>query len=177
VNISSNTTITATFVAPTTPTLSGDCAPTNVRCVGPGQEYATVQACAAVAQPGDTCLVYPGVYSERVNVNRDGVSGSPITFAAKGVVTVCGFDFTNSDYVRVIGFVLDTNAGSCTISYANVNISGTNNYLEFWDNVFRDALYNGIRLGVNDFINNSVVVGNTFSNFGVVSTAWNDGSA
>jgi hypothetical protein len=167
VNISSNTTITATFVAPTTPTLSGDCAPTNVRCVGPGQEYATVQACAAVAQPGDTCLVYPGVYSERVNVNRDGVSGSPITFAAKGVVTVCGFDFTNSDYVRVIGFVLDTNAGSCTISYANVNISGTNNYLEFWDNVFRDALYNGIRLGVNDFINNSVVVGNTFSNFGV----------
>ncbi|MGW2622800.1 right-handed parallel beta-helix repeat-containing protein [Micromonospora taraxaci] len=44
--------------------------------------YCTISAAAAVAQPGQTVLVQPGSYSEKVVVSRSGTSGAPITFRA-----------------------------------------------------------------------------------------------
>jgi len=40
----------------------------------------TISKAAESAQPGDTVLVYPGVYRERVAPPRGGVEGRPITF-------------------------------------------------------------------------------------------------
>jgi len=44
----------------------------------------------------------------------------------------------------------------------------SNDYLEFWGNTFRDGNYNGIRAQIDaTAYNNSLVIGNTFLNFGI----------
>src|SRR3989344_290143 len=146
-----------------TPPPPGGCSAANVRCVP--SEYPTIQACASAAQPGETCLVSSGIYSQTINVSSSGTSGSPITFVASGTATVCGFDFTNRSYVRVVGFTMDNDAG-CVQDHSPVLLDGTNNNLEFWENTFTDAT-NGIRLTNTARINNSLVIGNVFSNMGI----------
>jgi hypothetical protein len=42
--------------------------------------FRTINKCATVAYPGDTCLIRAGTYRETVNVARSGAAGSPITF-------------------------------------------------------------------------------------------------
>lgn len=166
-NTSSQTSpVTATTQAVTSPpTSSNGCGDTSTRCVP--SEYATVQACANAAVAGDTCKVSSGIYSEIITVSRDGSSGNPITFLGESGATLCGFNFTNRSHIRVIGFTIDGNAGSCTMRSGLVLLSGVNNYLEFWNNHFTDSLYNGIRVGINDHYHNSIIVGNIFSNMGV----------
>jgi hypothetical protein len=55
---------------------------------GPGTAAApfrTIQRGAEAAQPGDTVLVHPGIYRERVAPPRGGVEGRPIVFRAAEV--------------------------------------------------------------------------------------------
>jgi hypothetical protein len=48
--------------------------------VGPGQQFATIQAAAdSNLQPGDVVEVYPGVYTELVRFRKVGAAGNPIT--------------------------------------------------------------------------------------------------
>ena len=42
--------------------------------------FRTIQRAAALAQPGDTVLVAPGIYRERIAPPRGGKDGAPITF-------------------------------------------------------------------------------------------------
>ena len=44
--------------------------------------FRTIQHCADVAQPGDTCTIRAGTYRETVTVVRSGTAGAPITFRA-----------------------------------------------------------------------------------------------
>ena len=60
-----------------------DCSPTNVRCVGPGQEYTTIQAAHNVAVAADSVVVFDGNY-RGFEINRSGSQGNPITFKADG---------------------------------------------------------------------------------------------
>ena len=116
---------------------------------------------------GDVVRVQAGTYSERVTPSRNGSSvTNMVTFVAEGSVTMCGWDFDNNSYIKVIGFIIDSDAG-CSQNNGGVNIGGTNSYLEFWHNTFRDARYGGIRMQLTDRLNNSLVIGNTFSNFGI----------
>lgn len=121
---------------------------------------------------GDVVRVQVGTYGERVTpaINGSSVSNT-VTFVADGSVTVCGFDFSGNHYIRVIGFTIDTDAGGCIKNNGCVNLSGLNAYLEFWNNTFRDANYNGIRgLGApsaSNYTSNSLIIGNTFLNFGI----------
>ena len=133
-----------------------------------GGAWQTIDYAADHASPGDIVRVQAGTYSERVTpgVNGTGVD-TTVTFVADGTAVVCGWDFTSSEYIRVIGFTVDTNAGSCSISNGCVMLGGINSHLEFWNNTFRDANYNGVRIGVNDVINSSLIIGNTLYNFGV----------
>jgi hypothetical protein len=50
--------------------------------------FATIQKCASVALPGDTCHINTGVYRETVVPPASGTSASPITFAAVAGATV-----------------------------------------------------------------------------------------
>ncbi|MEV1153782.1 right-handed parallel beta-helix repeat-containing protein [Micromonospora chokoriensis] len=60
----------------------------NTRCVTGGDgsltaPFCTISAAAAVAEPGQTVLVHPGVeYRESVVISRSGTEGAPITFRA-----------------------------------------------------------------------------------------------
>jgi len=133
----------------------------------PAGAWRTIDHAADTVSPGDVVRIQPGTYSERVTPSRDGSYDAPITFVADGAVTVCGWDMASRHYIRIIGFVIDTNAGGCSISLGAVGIAGTSSHLEFWNNVFRDATYNGIRTGIFDVTTNSLVIGNTFHSFGI----------
>ena len=89
-----------------------DCALPTTRCVdgspGPTQEYATIQACADAAAPGDSCVVFPGSYDERVTPPTSGTAGHLITFRASGAAVVRGFDLSGRSYLRVAAFEITT---------------------------------------------------------------------
>jgi len=59
-----------------------------------GTAFRTIQRCATVAAPGDTCEIAGGVYRETVTPPRSGTAGASITFrAAPGAkVTIDGTD-------------------------------------------------------------------------------------
>jgi len=50
--------------------------------------FRTIQKCASVALPGDTCIVAGGIYRETVAPTNSGTSGNPITFLAAPNETV-----------------------------------------------------------------------------------------
>lgn len=114
----------------TTPAIvSSECTSTNIRCVddtaGPTQEYATIQACAATSVAGDTCLVFPGTYNERVAVSRSGSASQPITFRANGSGVVArGFTIT-ANYITIEGFEITHISNPGTYNYPALYISGT----------------------------------------------------
>ncbi|SED08588.1 Right handed beta helix region [Amycolatopsis tolypomycina] len=56
--------------------------------VGPHGQYATVQAAADVARPGDTVAIEAGVYPGGLTIRRDGAPGRPIRFAGTGGTAV-----------------------------------------------------------------------------------------
>ena len=104
----------------------------------PAGAWRTVDFPADNVSPGDVVRVQAGTYSEIVTAGRNGSSGNTITFVADGNATVCGWNFVNSSYIRVIGFVIDSNAG-CTARDRTVVLQGTNSYLELWHNTIRDG--------------------------------------
>jgi hypothetical protein len=50
--------------------------------------FKTIQSASNVAQPGDTILVQPGIYRERVAPPRGGTSAQPIVYRAQGPNTI-----------------------------------------------------------------------------------------
>jgi len=102
-------------------TLAVDCAPSSARCVGAGQEYATIQAAANVVNPGDTVWVFDGNYAP-FDVTRSGTAAAPIVFRT---VNPWGAVLTSSksahghqaaimvflaDHVTIDGFKVDLRA-------------------------------------------------------------------
>ncbi|MET7820557.1 right-handed parallel beta-helix repeat-containing protein [Micromonospora zamorensis] len=65
--------------------------------------FCTISAAAAVAQPGQTVLVQPGLYPESVVLTRSGTESAPITFRAVN---------TGNGVVRVGRYGVDTATGS-----------------------------------------------------------------
>lgn len=67
-------------------------------------DFTTIQACADVARAGDSCAVYPGVYSEHVRTTAGGNGDSArIMFKAQGIATMRGFDVRHP-FVTIEGF-------------------------------------------------------------------------
>ncbi|MCO1596806.1 right-handed parallel beta-helix repeat-containing protein [Micromonospora sp. RHAY321] len=95
---------------------------------GPGEgtvdrPYCTISAASAAAQPGQTILVQPGSYVEKVAITRSGTSDAPITFRAvngpNGAVTVSApasggnaFSLNGVHDVRVEGFSVRTSGAA-----------------------------------------------------------------
>jgi hypothetical protein len=120
---------------------------------------------------GDVVRVQAGTYSERVTPGVSGTVGNPITFVADGVVTFCGMNVSSKNYLRIIGFTIDTDAGTCTKANRGVAVSGTNTGLEFWNNTIRDAIQVGIGSGsYADRHHNFIVIGNTFTAIGPLAS-------
>lgn len=107
--------------------------------------WKTIQKAASTLVAGDTVIVLPGTYLERVKVTKSGVSGAPISYQASGTVimkgfniqasyiVIRGFEIANADYVR---WHSDTSSG--------VYIEGTNVTVE--NNYIHDCPLDGITL-------------------------------
>lgn len=76
--------------------------------------FRTIQKAANVVQAGDTVLVMPGEYNERVTLQTSGISSAYITFKSeprRQATVLHGFDTNNKDYIRIEGFNITHNAG------------------------------------------------------------------
>ena len=130
--------------------VSGNCSATNIRCVGSGQEYTTIQAASNASVAGDTIVVYPGTYNERVTISRSGSAGNKITYQGylpggtcpktsvsdinhptgyrpNPSVTMNGFT-TSANYIRIDCFNTNGN-GVLNISSNGIHdVDSVNNY-------------------------------------------------
>jgi len=59
---------------------------------------------------GDTVIVNPGTYAERVQVLTSGTTGRPLTFQTQGTVVMRGFNI-HASYVKVTGFEITNTPG------------------------------------------------------------------
>lgn len=70
--------------------------------------FTTIQACANVIVAGQTCLVYPGTYAERVWIlNKTGTEQQKITFKSatqQEAFVSSGFGLRTSKYIVIDGF-------------------------------------------------------------------------
>ena len=88
----------------------------------------TINKASQKALAGDTVLVLPGTYDERVYVRRSGASGQPIIYQAEGTVVCRGFT-VQASYIHIVGF----------------EITDTVNNWEDGDGVHSAGKYNEIR--------------------------------
>ncbi len=103
--------------------------------------FTTIQECADVIQPGQTCLVYADTYDERVNTVTSGTPGNIITFISETprAALMQGFIIAQ-DYIRIEGFDISTDLegwGGGGIWIAGHNLEIVNNY-------FHDIPYTAI---------------------------------
>ncbi len=155
-----------TGVVPAAEVSAFNCADATTQCVP--SEHGTIDACWEAANDGDTCLVAPGTYAEVPVSTNNGSAGNLITFVANGAVTMCGWQFASNSYIRVIGFTMSrTPCGSPSISL--VRPTGTNTFLEFWNNELTGC--DGCSaFDVSNwdtaFVSNSIFIGNTVHDIG-----------
>ncbi|KJK40826.1 hypothetical protein UK23_40235 [Lentzea aerocolonigenes] len=109
--------------------------------VGPGGQYATPQAAANAAQPGDTVEITQGTYAGGLTVKRDG-----ITFRGNGNVTITP--------------KLTINAGNLT--FENLTFQGSDRFGAYADGrnnlTFRNLKINGSQDGGLVLLNTSNVL-------------------
>ncbi len=114
--------------------------------------YPTIQSCADIAGPGDTCLVSPGTYDERVTFSKSGTPGSPITFLAKGTcdttqpgtcAIVKAFTLSHIGYITIDGFDI-THQGMALDPFPGSSVTASllltaDNHFEILNNVIHDT--------------------------------------
>lgn len=106
------------------------------------QPWRNIQRAANIAHAGDTVIVLAGNYEERVQVTNSGKSGAPITFQAKGAVTMQGFT-VKADYIAIKGFEI-TNTPDDALNGIGIFVQGSDCDLE--DNYVYFATRGGILL-------------------------------
>lgn len=134
----------------------------TVRTNGTGN-YATIQACVNAMAARDTCLVGPGVYSERITF-PSGKSGNAtgrtiIKAEVPGTVMMNGFDTANCNYLRIEGFevTVPTNSSNAGFSIRSSNVQIVSNYIH-------DV--NSIAVRLTATTSNNWIFGNRIYNIG-----------
>ncbi len=109
------------------------------------QPWSTIQRASNTAHAGDTINVLAGNYHERVQVTNSGNSGAPVTFQAKGAVTMQGFT-VKADYITIKGFEI-TNTPDDIQNGIGIFVQGSDCDLE--ENYIHFATRGGILLFAN----------------------------
>ena len=131
--------------------------------------WRTIGHAAALVEAGDVIRVQAGEYAEQVSLTAvAGTRQAPISFVADGEVTLCGWVLRDCHHIRLVGFTIDSDLGSCVQAKGGVTFLGAENTsIELWHNTIRDALYNGVRTHANTTVRSSLFVGNKIENMGV----------
>jgi len=123
------------------------------------QPWRTIQKAANTVTAGDSVVVLPGMYDERVQITSSGLSGAPITFQAEGTVTMKGFRIT-ADHIIIQGFDI-TNTDNSWGEGWGILVEGSDCVLE--NNYVYFATRGGILLyayGGNDPVTSNCLVKN-----------------
>jgi hypothetical protein len=139
-----------------------------------GEAWLTINYAVDNVPAGGTVRVQAGTYAEIASLGVSGTLSNPVTIVADGVVTTCGMTAASKDYIRVIGFVFDSDASGCTPDSQLVTITGINTGLEFWNNTFQDTDNNGFMVNADERCHACIVFGGSFSNIRIRSAScWN----
>ncbi len=115
--------------------------------------------------PGDTTVVEPGNYAERVSMSTSGTQSAPITFAAdlsvSGIVTMRGFDIAAS-WIVIDGFTIDFKANGDPGDFG-VHVNGTGNLIE--NNQIQNLCAEGVFVEPSSA--NTTLLDNTFLHTGM----------
>jgi Right handed beta helix region len=122
--------------------------------------WLTMHHAAATMRPGDTTLVEPGTYAERVSISTSGTKSAPIAFevdpSATGTVTMQGFDIAAS-WIVVNGFTIDFKANGDPDDFG-VHVNGTGNLVE--NNLIQNLCAEGVYVEPSSA--NTTLLDNTF---------------
>ncbi|MDQ7097055.1 nitrous oxide reductase family maturation protein NosD [Desulfosporosinus sp. PR] len=95
--------------------------------VGPQGEYSDIKSAVAAAQPGQTINVEPGVYRERLSINKPltlrGQAGAILDGGGQETIIL----ITGTQDVTVSGLSLRNSGGPATIPYAGVKVVQSKN--------------------------------------------------
>jgi parallel beta-helix repeat protein len=91
--------------------------------------WKTIQKAANTLIAGDTVVIQPGTYNERVVVTRSGNSGSYIALTAQGTVQCKGFTI-RGDYVKVSGFTVTATQGTWSENGFGIWVQATHCLIE-----------------------------------------------
>jgi len=143
----------------------------------PGTEilpWLTIQHAADVLIAGETVIIKPGFYAERVLPQNSGEQGKLITFEASlaNTVTMWGFDTVNANYLRIDGFNIATDY-SLTGWTEKYGVFIRSDFVEVVNNHFHDLKAAAIQgYWGEDFPISAYIAGNTIyrSQMGIVVT-------
>jgi len=130
-------------------------------------DYSTIQECADTAVAGDTCHVQAGTYEERVTVEHSGTTDQPIVFQADPGVVMRGFELSESEFVRIVGFEI-THVDTA-YPFAGILLHSAHGS-QILDNVIHHTYTFAIILHHASPSNNVLIGGNSISYAGVVPT-------
>lgn len=137
--------------------------------------WKTISKAASVVGAGDTVLVRPGTYNERISLARAGSSGGKITFRSeeKWQAKTFGFEL-DAPYNRVEGFDISSRSKNYADG-SGISINADNS--EVTDNYVHDSYAGITRFGkVEAWVSNVYVGGNVIrrpGTFGIVASGNN----
>jgi parallel beta-helix repeat protein len=130
----------------------------------PAADFTTIQEAVDAANSGDSIIIYPGTYTENINVNKDHLTiqsenGAETTIIKPANLNEVVFHIT-VDEVEVSGFTTDRGAGAVYLANAN--------YCSICHNIIKGT-GDGITLSQS---HNNVLSSNTLdsNNFGIFSS-------
>jgi len=149
----------------------------------PAADFTKIQDVVDAAGAGDTIIVYPGTYTENVDVNKDHLTIESQSGAEKTIVQAANVEEVHvfgvtADYVTIKGFTVKNASGRgialsqvehCIISYNKVQNSGFGVWLYLSSNntiTSNTALDNGatgihLTFSSNNIVTNNVALNNT----------------
>ena len=121
--------------------------------------WRSIQKAANSALAGDTVIVQPGNYGEKVNSVRSGNSGNYITYQASGEAIITKFNISH-DWIKIVGLTFSgctiANDGSIWLGGNNVEI--LNNKI----NKTTNDVYGIVTKTTKPYVDNILIKGNTF---------------
>jgi hypothetical protein len=134
--------------------------------------FKTIQKCATVVQPGETCWLRAGIYREQVRPDVSGTAEAPITFAAYNNENV-----TISGTEPVEGWTIDRN--SVYRSQVNLPVNGYSDINFFANQLFvnremmPEARFPNMDEKQRDFLRPSLIGGGVKSQGGLLASIEN----
>ena len=111
---------------------------------GGGGDYESIQDCADQVRAGDACVVFNGIYDERITFNPDGSNsgedGRKVYFISqprRAATVLQGFDTRYADHLRIQGFRLKREVSRDETIWNNMmTIKVDSDFVEIVDNYF-----------------------------------------